>query len=495
MEFKAESGAARRTRTDCVVVGIHEGGRIVGSGVSFDAAWDGRLSRIVKGGDFAGRLGETLLLPDLGKGPAARALLVGLGTEKLWSKRHFRKALLAAAQAVLKTPAKEVTVAFADGEIPDTDAYYRSRFVAEQFMHAAYQVPAIRSTRKARPTALTAVRILGATGDLAELRRGAREGAAVGTGAHLTRTLANLPANVCTPTYLAREGERLASEHRSVKCKALGRREMRRLGMGSLLSVTAGSAEPPRLIVLEYRGSGAKSAPIALVGKGVTFDTGGISLKDPGGMDEMKFDMTGAASVFGAIKALATLNAPIHVVGIVPAVENMPSGTATKPGDVVTSMAGLTIEVLNTDAEGRLILCDALTYSRRYKPREVIDIATLTGACVIALGAHNSAVMSNDDGLAEGLTAAGRRSADTCWRMPLAEEYQEQLKSNFADLANVAGRDGGAVTAACFLWKFTEGLKWAHLDIAGTAYVTGAAKGATGRPVPLLVDYLLANLG
>jgi len=232
-----------------------------------------------------------------------------------------------------------------------------------------------------------------------------------------------------------------------------------------------------------------------LVGKGVTFDTGGISLKDPGGMDEMKFDMTGAASVFGAMHALALLDAPIHVVGIVPAVENMPSGTATKPGDIVTSMSGQTIEILNTDAEGRLILCDALTYSRRFKPREVIDIATLTGACVIALGAHNSAVMSNDDSLAEGLLAAGQRSTDTCWRMPLAEEYQEQLKSNFADFANVAGRDGGAVTAACFLWKFTDGLKWAHLDIAGTAYVTGAAKGATGRPVPLLVDYLLTKTG
>jgi leucyl aminopeptidase len=495
MEFKAESGASRRTRTDCAVVGVHEGGRLAGSGTSIDTALDHRLTRIVAGGDFSGRLGETLMLPDLGKGSAARVLLVGLGSEKLWSRRAYRKALLQAAQACLKSPAKDVTVTFADASVPDADAYYCARFVAEQFLHASYQVPAIRSTRKPRPSALTSVRVLGAPSVLADVRRGLRDGAAVGAGAALTRNLANLPANVCTPTYLAREGERLAKEHASVRCRVLGVREMRRLGMGSLLSVTAGSAEPPRLIVLEYRGRGAKAAPIALVGKGVTFDTGGISLKDPGGMDEMKFDMTGAASVFGAIKSMAALDAPINVVGIVPAVENMPSGTATKPGDIVTSMSGLTIEVLNTDAEGRLILCDALTYSRRFKPREVIDIATLTGACVIALGAHNSAVMSNHDEMAEGLLAAGRRSADTCWRMPLAEEYQEQLKSNFADMANVAGRDGGAVTAACFLWKFTDGLKWAHLDIAGTAYVTGAAKGATGRPVPLLVDYLLANLG
>jgi leucyl aminopeptidase len=495
MQFKAESGAARRTRTDCAVVGIHENGQIAGSGTLFDSAVDGRIARIVKGGDFAGRLGESLLLPDLGKGPAARVLLVGLGSQKNWSRRHFRKALTSAAQAVLKTPSADAVVAFVDAEVPGTDAYYRARFVAEIFGQVSYQVPAIRSARKAKPHRLTSARVIVSQADLSDARRGLRDGAAIGAGASLTRDLANLPANVCTPTYLAREAARLARVHRSIQSKALGEREMRRLGMGSLLSVTAGSAEPPKLIVMEYRGRGAKSDPIALVGKGVTFDTGGISLKDPGGMDEMKFDMTGAASVFGALHALALLDAPIHVVGIVPAVENMPSGTATKPGDIVTSMSGQTIEILNTDAEGRLILCDALTYSRRFKPREVIDIATLTGACVIALGAHNSAVMSNDDSLAEGLLAAGQRSTDTCWRMPLAEEYQEQLKSNFADFANVAGRDGGAVTAACFLWKFTDGLKWAHLDIAGTAYVTGAAKGATGRPVPLLVDYLLTKTG
>ncbi len=495
MEFKAESGAGRRTRTDCAIVGVHEGGRLAGSGPSIDAALGGRIARIAAAGDFAGRLGETLLLPDLGKGPAARVLLVGLGSDKNWSRRSYRKALTSAAQATLKTPASNALATFADAEVPDADTYYRARYVTEQFLHVAYRVPVIRSGKKPKAQSLDTVRVIASPTELGDVRRGVRDGAAIGTGSSWTRDLANLPANVCTPTYLAHAGGRLAREHRTVRCKVLSEREMRRLGMGSLLSVTAGSAQPPKLIVLEYRGRGAKADPIVLVGKGVTFDTGGISLKDPGGMDEMKFDMTGAASVFGAIKSLAMLDAPIHVVGIIPAVENMPSGTATKPGDIVTSMSGQTIEILNTDAEGRLILCDALTYSRRFKPREVIDIATLTGACVIALGSHNSALMSNSDDLANGLLAAGKRSADTCWRMPLAEEYQEQLKSNFADFANVAGRDGGAVTAACFLWKFTDGLKWAHLDIAGTAYVTGAAKGATGRPVPLLVDYLLANLG
>jgi leucyl aminopeptidase len=245
------------------------------------------------------------------------------------------------------------------------------------------------------------------------------------------------------------------------------------------------------LIVLEYRGAGRREAPVALVGKGITFDTGGISLKQPPGMDEMKFDMTGAASVFGAFKALATIGAPVNVVGIIPTCENMPSGRATKPGDIVTSMSGKTIEVLNTDAEGRLILCDGITYARRFKPRAVVDIATLTGACVIALGGHYCGLFSPDDKLASALSAAGERADDRAWRMPVAEEYSDQLKSNFADMANVAGREGGAITAACFLWKFADGLRWAHLDIAGSAYLTGSQKGSTGRPVPLLVDWLL----
>jgi leucyl aminopeptidase len=307
----------------------------------------------------------------------------------------------------------------------------------------------------------------------------------------LTRDLANLPANVCTPTYLSGAARRLAGEHRKVRARVLDVRAIRRLRMGSFLSVTRGSDEPPRLIVLEYRGARAGTAPVALVGKGITFDTGGISLKQPTAMDEMKFDMTGAASVFGAIKALATIGAAVNVVGIVPACENMPSGRATKPGDIVTSMSGKTIEVLNTDAEGRLVLCDGISYARRFKPRVVVDIATLTGACVIALGAHYCGLFSPDEKLAASIAAAGERSDDRAWRMPIAEEYTDLLKSNFADIANVAGREAGAITAACFLWKFTDGLRWAHLDIAGTAYLSGKHKGSTGRPVPLLVDWLL----
>jgi leucyl aminopeptidase len=305
------------------------------------------------------------------------------------------------------------------------------------------------------------------------------------------KDLANLPPNVCTPRYLAQAALDLAKEHKSVRARVLDEREIAKLGMGSFLSVTRGSDEPPRLIVLEYDGGRKGDAPVALVGKGITFDTGGISLKQPTAMDEMKFDMSGAASVFGAVKALASIDAPVNVVGIIPTCENMPSGRATKPGDIVTSMAGKTIEVLNTDAEGRLILCDGITYARRFKPRAVVDVATLTGACVVALGAHYCGLFSPDEQLAAELAAAGERADDRAWRMPVAEEYAELLKSNFADMANVAGREGGAITAACFLWKFADGLTWAHLDIAGSAYLSGTHKGSTGRPVPLLVDWLL----
>jgi leucyl aminopeptidase len=324
-------------------------------------------------------------------------------------------------------------------------------------------------------------------------QRGLDQGQAIAAGAALTRDLANLPANVCTPSYLAQQARELARAYKTVRTQVLDERDLKRLKMGSFLSVTNGTDEPAKLIVMRYDGGRSGQAPVALVGKGVTFDSGGISLKQPPGMDEMKFDMTGAASVFGAIKAAAEMGLKLNLVGIVPACENMPSGRATKPGDIVRSMSGQTIEVINTDAEGRLILCDALTYARRFKPAAVVDIATLTGACVIALGAHMTAVMSNDDELAGELTAAGIRAEDRCWHMPMAEEYHDQLKSNFADFANACGRDGGAITAACFLAKFTDGMQWAHLDIAGTAYVTGAQKGSTGRPVPLLMDFLLGR--
>ena len=494
MQFLAETGGRRRGRSDCAVVGVHEGGERSAAAAAFDRARGGRLARVSRDGDFAGRLGDTLLLVDLGAGPAARVLLVGLGTRKGWNRRAYRRALAAAAQALLKSGAREATLLFSADPVPETDSYYRARFAAEAIAQALYRIPALKSSRKPPAPRLARVRLVcGARAELAAARRGLEHGAALAAGCNLARDLANLPANVCTPSYLAAVARRLGREHRRLRARVLGEPQLKRLGMGALLSVTRGTEEPARLVILEYRGGRPGQAPIALVGKGVTFDSGGISLKDPPGMDEMKFDMSGAAAVLGTLKALALLSAPLNVVGIVAACENMPSGHATRPGDIVTSMSGQTIEILNTDAEGRLILCDALTYSRRFRPAEVIDIATLTGACVVALGQHQSALMSNDEPLAAALLAAGQRAGDPCWRMPLAEEYQEQLKSNFADFANVAGREGGALTAAAFLWKFVDGLRWAHLDIAGTAYLSGANKGSTGRPVPLLVDFLLSR--
>ncbi|NBR26848.1 MAG: leucyl aminopeptidase, partial [Betaproteobacteria bacterium] len=319
---------------------------------------------------------------------------------------------------------------------------------------------------------------------------GLEQGLAVAHGVSLARDLGNLPGNVCTPTYLAGAARDLAKHYR-MKLTVLERAQMEKLGMGALLSVARGSVQPPKLIVLEYRGGPAGQRPVALVGKGVTFDTGGISLKPAPEMDEMKFDMCGAASVLGTLKAIAEMKLRINVVGLIPATENMPGGRATKPGDIVTTMSGQTVEILNTDAEGRLILCDALTYAERYKPQAVIDIATLTGACVIALGHVVSGLFANDDALAREVLNAGEASGDRAWHLPLHDEYQEQLNSNFADFANIGGRPAGAVTAACYLSRFTKKFKWAHLDIAGTAWKSGKEKGATGRPVPLLTQFLI----
>jgi leucyl aminopeptidase len=492
MRLYAATTAPQRQKTDCAIVGLHEGGKLSAAGVALDAVLKGRLSRVIKRGDVHGKPGELRLL-DTDGAACDRVLLVGLGKAGSFGRKQYRKALVSALGALAKTGARDA-VSYLGEAIAEPDAYYDARLAAEALGAALYRIPVIRSSRKPAAPALKSFGFAVAAGaQKVAAQRGLDHGQAIVAGTALTRDLANLPANVCTPGYLAQQAKELARTHKSVKAQVLDERELRRLKMGSFLSVTSGTDEPAKLIVVRYSGGRAGAAPVALVGKGVTFDSGGISLKQPPGMDEMKFDMTGAASVFGAIKAAAEMELKLNLVGIVPACENMPGGRATKPGDIVRSMSGQTIEILNTDAEGRLILCDALTYARRFKPAAVVDIATLTGACVIALGAHHTAVMSNDDELAGELVAAGRRAEDRCWHMPMSEEYHDQLKSNFADFANACGRDGGAITAACFLAKFTDGLRWAHLDIAGTAYLTGSHKGSTGRPVPLLMDFLLGR--
>jgi leucyl aminopeptidase len=491
MQFQVIKAGAARQKTSCAVVGIHDGGALTDAARRLDRASGGAISRVLKRGDFAGKGAETFPIVGVRRGPAERILLVGLGSKSAYGRKPYRRAVFAATQWLAKTGVSSAVFWLAADPVPGLEPGYAARHAVESVNNALYRIPDLKTAKKPPVPKLSRIGLVVADADAAAAAEGVKHGGGIAAGMALMKDLANLPANVCTPRYLADAAKSLAKSHKSVRVRVLDEPEIRRLGMGSFLSVTRGSEEPPRLIVFEYDGGAKGDAPVALVGKGITFDTGGISLKQPPGMDEMKFDMSGAASVFGAIKAIATIGATVNVVGIVPTCENMPSGRATKPGDIVTSMAGKTIEVLNTDAEGRLILCDGITFARRFKPRAVVDIATLTGACVIALGAHYCGLFSPDGDLAEEIHAAGERADDRAWRMPVAEEYAELLKSNFADMANVAGREAGAITAACFLWRFADGLRWAHLDIAGSAYLTGSHKGSTGRPVPLLVDWLL----
>ena len=419
-------------------------------------------------------------------------MLIGLGARAAFGRKQYRKAVLSAAQALAKTGASDAIVYLAMEPVPELDIQYRARIVAEVFSSQAYKIPDLKTSPKPKARRLCHVNVATADARAAKAAsEGLRMGAAIGSGLAFARDLANLPPNVCTPTYMGNRAQQLAKEFSSIKTKVLDESGIKALKMGAFLAVTQGSEEPPRLIVCEYRGARKNMAPICLIGKGITFDSGGISLKDPPAMDEMKFDMSGGAAVLGTMRAIAELKLPINVVAIVAAAENMPSGTAVKPADIVTTMSGQTVEILNTDAEGRLVLCDAITYSRRYKPAAVVDVATLTGACIVALGNHISGLMSNTPALAQELESAGLRADDRAWRLPIGEEYVDQLKSNFADIANVGGREGGACTAASFLGKFAKDLHWAHLDVAGTAWLSGAQKGSTGRPVPLLVDFLI----
>jgi len=492
MDFKTIVDPRARSATACAVVGMFEGGELSTAGAEIDTSIGGQLRKLQSGGDFAAKLGDVFLIAQPGAARAGRVLLVGLGTKAHFGRKQFRKSVQSAAQALARTGAPDAIVYLALDAHLDLDQQYRARIVAEVFCAQRYKVPDLKTAPKPKAPRLSTLLVAVADAKSAKAAdRGLVIGAAIGSGTALSRDLANLPPNVCTPSYLGTQAQKLGREWPSIKVKVLKEPEIRALKMGSFLAVAKGSTEPPRLIVCDYRGADKDVAPICLVGKGITFDSGGISLKDPGAMDEMKFDMSGAASVLGTLRAVAELKLPINLVGIVATCENMPAGNALKPADIVKTMSGQTVEVLNTDAEGRLILCDAITYSRRFKPGAVIDLATLTGACIVALGHHFSGLMSNNEGLAAELESAGIRADDRSWRMPIGDEYVDQLKSNFADLANIGGREGGACTAASFLWKFAKDLNWAHLDIAGTAWLSGSQKGSTGRPIPLLVDFLL----
>jgi leucyl aminopeptidase len=493
MQFEIFTKGLAELTIDCVAVGVHEDGELTAEARLLDLRCREKISRLLKRGDFSGKAGETWLLADLEGVRAERVLLVGLGGKNAeLSRKAWRAALRSALNAVLRTKSAALALALPRPATKLLSDERLARAVAEVTGHTLYRINDLKSARKPRPHALNRVVVVAPGKSAPAMQKGFTQGRALAAGATLMRNLANLPANVCTPTYLGRTAEDLAKSYKSLRVKVLGLAEIKKEKMGCFLAVTQGSEEPPRFLVIEHKHPKAKNAPVVLVGKGITFDTGGISLKDPPTMDEMKYDMSGAACVLGTMKTVGELNLPLNVVALVAACENMPDGRAVKPGDIVTSAAGLTVEILNTDAEGRLVLCDALTYARRFKPEVVIDMATLTGAIVVALGTHHTGVFSNTDALAKELVDCGLSVDDRAWHMPLTEEYGDQLKSNFADMANVAGRDGGSCTAAAFLGKFAGGLTWAHLDIAGTTYTGGTTtKGSTGRPSAMLLEYLL----
>jgi len=492
VEFTIKTGTPEQLKRACIVIGAFSDGSLTAAASAVDAASEGALSAVLKQGDLDKKAGSTLMLPVLPGVAAQRVLVVSLGAPDELNDKAFRDAAGAVGKVLAKLPGKDASVCL-DVSVPDRDTAWCLQQAARIIAAAAYKFDAPRKKADDKNgNGIGKVQFLIEGSASSALKAAVAQGLAVANGMALTRDLGNLPANVCNPTYLADTAVKLGKKTK-LKITVLERADMEKLGMGSLLSVAQGAHTPPKFIVMEHKGGKAKDAPVVLVGKGITFDTGGISLKPGAGMDEMKYDMCGAASVFGTMKAVADMDLPLNVVGIVPSTENMPGGNATRPGDVVTSMSGQTIEILNTDAEGRLILCDALTYAEKFKPACVIDIATLTGAVIIALGKVPSGLLANDDDLAKELIAVGEKTGDRVWQLPLWEDYQEQLKSNFADMANIGGRDAGTITAACFLARFTKEYKWAHLDIAGTAWVSGDAKGATGRPVPLLTEFLIAR--
>jgi leucyl aminopeptidase len=493
MEYFTTTSLISGRPADCLIVGVYTKGTLGAAAKAVDSASKGELERLVKSGDISGQIGHSLVLQQLSGVKAKRVVVVGLGKQADFDLVAYRKALGAATKSIARTRCRQILVGLSLE--PGSSPYYVGRATAETIGDVLYRYTEMKSGRKKPNMPLAKVGI--AVAERSRTKQaslGAEHGAAIVLGMNLAKDLGNQPPNVCTPSHLARTAQKLARDNAKLTTRILSEAEMKRLGMGSLLSVTAGAAEPAKLIVMEYK-NGGKSAPVVLVGKGVTFDTGGTSLKPGPAMDEMKYDMCGAAGVIGTMATAVALKLPINLNVVVPAVVNMPGGRATVPGDIVKSMSGQTIEILNTDAEGRLILCDALTYSKRFKPAAIIDVATLTGACVIALGKHHAGLMSNNEALADEIFEAGQRSTDRAWRLPLGDDYAEQLKSNFADMANVGGREAGTITAGCFLAKFTKGMAWAHLDIAGTAWLSGPKKGATGRPVPLLSEVLLKRSG
>ncbi len=492
--FDAKS-TVNATKTGCLVVGVFENKKLSASATALNSK--GEVAAALKSGDISGKAGSSLLLRSLDGAAAERVLLVGLGSdEKSVSEKAYLQAINAAAKVLSGLGAGDAVI---DLPLPaERDLAWAIRSTVLAFHESVFRCDAMKSKKDPATNGVKKVAFVAPAKEATAAKLALAQSIALANGMNLTKELGNLPPNVCTPSYLAETAKKIAAEFK-MGVEILDRKQLQALKMNSFLSVTNGSEEPPKFIVLKHMGGKAKDAPTVLVGKGITFDSGGISLKPGANMDEMKYDMGGAASVLGTMRAIGEMKLKLNVVAAIPTCENMPSGRATRPGDIVTSMSGQTIEILNTDAEGRLILCDALTYVERFNPAAVVDVATLTGACVTSLGHHNSGLFTRHDDahdkLANELLTAGKQTGDTAWRMPIEEAYNEQLKSNFADMANIGGPAGGSITAACFLERYTKKYTWAHLDIAGTAWKSGSAKGSTGRPVPLLTTFLMNRAG
>ena len=491
LEFELNRNDAATTEADCIVVGAFSDNTLTATGQALDRASGGRIGKLLERGDVGGKTGRTALLHDLDGVTAPRVLVVGLGEAGKFGVAQYLKAVGDAARALKTGPVGHALLTLTEVAVAGRDAAWAIRQAVITADHASYRYTATlgdKSRKKAEEPGLRKLSVQ-ASGDGAEAALA--QGQAIAAGVQFARELGNLPPNICNPGYLAAQAQEFAGRFDNTSCEVLDVAAMEKLGMGALLAVGRGSANPPRLIALKYNGAAEGERPYVLVGKGITFDTGGINLKTQGGIEEMKFDMCGAATVMGTFVSAVGMKLPLNLVVVVPAVENMPDADAYRPSDVLTSMSGQTIEVGNTDAEGRLILCDALTWSQKFKPAALVDVATLTGACMVALGKYASGLMSKDDDLADELLAAGEEVFDRAWRLPLWDEYQSMIESTYADIYNVGGRWGGAITAGCFLSRFTEGQRWAHLDIAGSGSDDGKRGMATGRPVGLLSQWLL----
>ena len=492
MKYGTRTGNPAKARTQCAIVGVYENGQLSPSARVLDKASKGYLRKILKRDDISGKTNQTLLLHDVPNVGATRVLLVGLGNEKSMNSAKYADIASTVIGKMKATLSRTNLCCLLEVDVPGRSIKWKTQRSVESFEAGLYSFTKMKGKPPVNTDSIESVDLfLDDKSERETVLSAIAVGSALTAGISSAKTLGNLPGNICSPTYLASQPKQLAKDYSSITTKVIEEKEIEKLGMGAFMSVTRGSVQPGKLIVITYKGGKAKEAPHVLVGKGITFDTGGISLKPGAGMHEMIWDMCGAASVFGTMVAIAEQGLAMNVVGVIAAAENMPSGDASRPGDIVKTMSGQTVEILNTDAEGRLVLCDTLTYIDQFNPKTVIDVATLTGACVIALGSHASAMYANDEGVAADLTKAGEDSLDRVWRMPLWEDYQVQINSAFADMANIGGREAGSITAACFLARFTKKYRWAHLDVAGSAFKgSGPSKGSTGRPVSLLFEYL-----